>query len=182
MMRRKPRGKHSMKRAVKYQLTHRRRSSVVIGAAVAFAIGISGGSAYGFIASTGSGTATGQASTGTMLTVTTATAGTPSSLLLPGGTGDVVFSAHNPNSFPVSLIGVALTGTIINSVGSTCTTTDASPVVALSVPSTDLPVLVPGNTTQTVHLAHAATMDATATTQCQGATFSLPLTITVHSS
>ena len=78
-----------------------RRIPIVFGAVVALVLGISAGSAYGYFTTHGSGT--GSVSIGTMQTVTMATAGTPSTPLLPGGTGDVVFSVTNPNSFPVSL-------------------------------------------------------------------------------
>jgi hypothetical protein len=120
-----------------------------------------------------------------MQTVTMATAGTPSTPLLPGGTGDVVFSVTNPNNFSVSLVAVALEtdGTITPDTGhSGCTTTDGNPVVTLNVPSDDLPVAIPANTTQPINLASAASMDATATSNCQGATFDIPLAITARSS
>jgi hypothetical protein len=160
-----------------------RRTPIVFGALVALVLGLSAGSAYGFLTTHASGTFF--ASVGTMKTVTMATAGTPSTPLLPGGTGDVVFSVTNPNNFPVSLVGVALEtdGTITPDEGhSGCATTDGNPVVTLNLPSGDLPVAIPAKTTQDIDLASAASMDAAATSNCQGATFDIPLTITVHSS
>ncbi|MGO9581815.1 MAG: Ig-like domain repeat protein [Acidimicrobiales bacterium] len=160
-----------------------RRAPIVLGAVVALVLGLSAGSAYGYLTTHGSGK--GLASTETMKTVTMATAGTPSTPLLPGGTGDVVFSVTNPNNFPVSLVSVGLEtdGTITPNAGhSGCATTDGNPVVTLNVPSGDLPVAIPANTTQPIDLASAASMDAAATSNCQGATFDIPLTITVHSS
>ncbi len=159
-----------------------RRRALLLVAVVALVVGIGAGAAYGHFTSSGSGPGQ-HGSTGTMQTVTVATAGTPSSPLLPGGTGDVVFSVTNPNNFTVSLVGVALSGTITSDNNhSGCTTTDSNPVVTLSVPSGDLPVSIAANSTKPVDLANAASMDIAATNNCQGATFNIPITITVRSS
>jgi hypothetical protein len=175
---------HATKRLSKAMRPWRwRRTPVVLGAIIALVLGIGAGSAYGYLATHGSGT--GLAGVGTMQTVTMATAGTPSTPLLPGGSGDVVFSVTNPNNFPVSLVEVGLEAdsAITPDEGhSGCATTDGNPVVTLNVPSGDLPVSIGADTTVQVDLAHAATMDATATSNCQGATFDIPLTITARSS
>ena len=160
-----------------------RRAPVVFGAIVALLLGIGAGSAYGFLTTHGSGA--GLAGVGTMQTVTMATAGTPSTPLLPGGSGDVVFSVTNPNNFPVSLVAVGLQAdsAITPDEGHFgCTTTDGNPAVTLNVPAGDLPVSIGPDTTVQIDLADAATMDATATSNCQDTTFDIPLTITVHSS
>ena len=92
------RHKHSTKRVHRAMRPWRwRRISVVFGALVALVLGLSAGSAYGYLTTHGSGT--GSVGIGTMKTVTMATAGTPSTPLMPGGTGDVVFSVTNPNNF-----------------------------------------------------------------------------------
>jgi hypothetical protein len=122
---------------------------------------------------------------GTAQTVTISTAGTPSAPLLPGGpAGDLVFAVSNPNSYPVSLVSVVPKsgGTITFDAGhASCSTTDANPVVTLSVPGADLPVSIPANTTAPIDLAGAVSMDVAATNSCQGATISIPITITVNS-
>ena len=178
------RREHSTKRVHRAMRPRRwRRTPIVFGALVALVLGLSAGSAYGYLTTHASDTSF--ASVGTMKTVTMATAGTPSTPLLPGGTGDVVFSVTNPNNFSVSLVAVALEtdGTITPDTGhSGCTTTDGNPVVTLNVPSGDLPVAIPANTTQPINLASAASMDAAATSNCQGATFDIPLAITARSS
>ena len=160
-----------------------RRTSIVFGATIALVLGLGASSAFAYFTSHGSGTGSG--STSTMLTVTVATAGTPSSPLLPGGSGDVVFKVTNPNSFPVSLVGVAPKngGTITPDAShSGCTTTDSLPVVTLNIPPGDLPVSIAKNATVALDLANAAAMDVAATSNCQGATFNVPITITVQSS
>ncbi len=145
-------------------------------------LGTGAGAAYGAFSSTDSATST--VGVGSARTVTVATAGTPASPPLPGGTGDVVFSVTNPNDYPVSLMSVTPNGAITpDSAHSGCTTTDGNPVVILAVPAVDLPIPIAGDASGlTVHLAGAATMDTAATSNCQGATFSIPIAITVHTS
>ncbi len=162
-----------------------RRTKVILMAMaiVAFAISAGAGAAFAYFSATGSGS--GSANVGSMKSVTiAATVGTPTSLLVPGGSADVVFSVTNPNSFPVSLATVTLKsgGTITPDSGhASCTTTDSKPVVTLSVPTADLPVPIPANSTTPVDLAGAATMDIAATSNCQGASFTVPVVISVQS-
>ncbi len=175
---------HSAKSARRSGRTWRwRRATVVFGAIVALVLGLGAGTAFAYFTSHGSGR--GSASSATMLSLTVATAGSPSSPLLPGKPGDVVLTATNPNKFPVSLIGIALeSGATItpDAAHSACTTTDSLPVITLNVPSGDLPVSIAPKATVTIDLANAATMDLAATSNCQGATFTIPLTLTVRSS
>jgi hypothetical protein len=162
-----------------------RRTKVILMAMaiVAFAISAGAGAAFAYFSATGSGS--GSANVGSMKSVTiAATVGTPTSLLLPGGSADVIFSVTNPNSFPVSLATATLKsgGTITPDSGHAgCTTTDSKPVVTLGVPAADLPVSIPANSTIPVDLAGAATMDIAATSNCQGASFTVPVVISVQS-
>ena len=162
-----------------------KRTKVVLMAMaiVVFAISAGAGAAFAYFSATGSGS--GSANVGSMKSVTiAATIGTPTSLLVPGGSADVVFSVTNPNSFPVSLATVTLkSGGTITPDGSHagCTTTDSKPVITLSVPAADLPVTMPANSTTPVDLAGAATMDIAATSNCQGASFTVPVVISVQS-
>lgn len=161
----------------------RTRLVVVVAALLAFSLSAGAGAAFAYFSSTGSGS--GSASVGSMKSVTVAaTVGTPTSALLPGASADVVFSVTNPNSFAVSLIAVSSKtgGTITPDSGhASCTTTDSNPTVTLSVPSHDLPLSIPANTTTQVDLAGAATMDIAVTSNCQGASFSVPIVISVQS-
>jgi hypothetical protein len=150
---------------------------IAVGAIVALALGA--GTSYAYFVTTASGSSV--AGVGNLQSITVATAGTPTSPLLPGGSGDVEFAVTNPNDTPITLTGVALNGTTTpDPPHSECTTTDGRPVVTLSVPSGDLPVSIPANSTKTVDLAGAAAMDVAATNDCQGASFSLPLTFTAQ--
>ncbi len=145
---------------------------------ISLALGISAGTSYAFIGR--SATAKGKVAVASLTPVTVVGAGSPSSTLLPGSRADVVFSVDNPNHSSVSLIGVTLTRDGAITTGTPgCATTDNQPVVVFNVPSVDLPQSIPANTTTEIRLVNAAEMNVTATTSCQGATFRIPLTITV---
>jgi hypothetical protein len=135
-----------------------------------------GGVAWAYF--TSSGTGSGHGSTGTMSTVAlSATAGTASTPLYPGGTGDVSLEVNNPNSYAVTLVSVSGDGTITPDAGhSACTTTG----VTFSYQS-GLSTTIPASTTNfPVHLSGAVSMSTSSSNGCQGATFSIPVTITVH--
>ena len=154
---------------------------LAIAGLIALVIGLGAGTSYAFVTKGRSETATAHLTVGSLKPITLATVGTPTSPLLPGRTGDVAFSITNPNHSPVSLIGVVLTGgASMTTDGDPECTTDGGPVVVLNVPPDDLPQSVPANTTKTIELANAASMNVTASNSCQGASFTLPLTVTVE--
>jgi hypothetical protein len=149
---------------------------VLVLAAAAAVIGLGAGTAYAYFTSSGSGT--GSASTGTMQTVTiTATAGTPTTPLLPDSTGDVTLQVDNPNAFAVTLVSVTGSGSITaDSAHSGC-----NPSVVTFTPQTGLSISIPASTTgYQVDLPAAAAMSSSAADACQGATFSIPITIAVQ--
>jgi hypothetical protein len=146
------------------------RKSLVAAAAVPVSLGA--GVAFAYFTSTGSGTAA--ASTAAMQAVTVAAAtGTPSNPLYPGGTGDVVLKVTNPNSYAVTLVRVAGSGTI--TAGNGC-----SPTGVTFTDQTGLSIPIAASATTQVDLPSAAAMQATSASTCQGATFSIPVTITVQ--
>jgi hypothetical protein len=158
----------------------RRRLVVLIVSAscLAAGLGVGVGTAYAYY--TSSGQSTGSASTGTMQTVTVAAATvTPSTPLLPGGSGDVTLKVTNPNSFAVTLVSVVGTGGTItaDSGHPGCTATG----VTFSN-QTGLSTTIPANSTATIDLPGAASMSTASSAGCQGAAFSIPVTITVQKS
>ena len=161
--------------------TGRRGLFIVIGGAAATMLG----AVTAFAFWTTGGTGSGAGSTGAMQTVTVvAAANTPTSPLTPGHTGDVTLTVHNPNTFTVSVTSVIYnTGGSITFDGGhpSCTTSNSNPVAMLSVPGADLPLSVPALSTTSYDLAGAVTMDATATSACQGATIFIPVTLTAKS-
>ena len=88
----------------------------------------------------------------------------------------MTLSVTNPNDFDVTLTGVTSTGAVTADSGhSGCTTTGVS-----FVPQTGLSMAIPADGTAQVDLPAAATMSAASSSGCQGAAFSIPVTIVVH--
>lgn len=153
----------------------RYRSYLLIMSAVGLIVGLGSGVAYAYFTSSGSGK--GSASIGTMQPVTLVSATVaPSTLLLPGSTGDVTLKVNNQNSFAVTLVSVTGTGGPITAVGDPgCTTTGVTFTNQTSVNTS-----IPASTTATIDLPGAAAMSTASSAGCQGATFSIPVTIAVH--
>jgi hypothetical protein len=149
------------------------RLMVVVGVVGVLALG---GAAWAHFTSSGSGT--GHASTGAMSTVTiSATTGAPSTPLFPGGSGDVSLEVDNPNSYSVTLVSVTGNGTIRPDTGHpSCTTTGV-----VFANQSGLTMSIPGGATNyQVRLSGAVSMGSSSSSGCQGATFSIPVTITVE--
>jgi hypothetical protein len=124
-----------------------------------------------------SGTGSGSASTGTMTIQVTALAGGDSNTttLIPGGTGDVILRVSNPNAFSVHVTSIAGNGTPTASNG--CTPTG----VSLATPTDYTPAqftLAAG--TSLIRLLGAASMTTASASNCQGATFTIPVSVTVQ--
>ncbi|MHB8594113.1 MAG: hypothetical protein ACYDB3_07225 [Acidimicrobiales bacterium] len=154
----------------------KRRLFTALAATTALVVGFGGGAALAYF--TGSGAGSGSASTGALAPVTVAAAtGTPGTSLLPGGSGDVILDVTNPNPYPVTLIDVMGNGNITaDAPNSSCTTTGVT-----FHDQTGLSVDIPGNGAVTpVDLSGAASMGTTSLSACQGAEFSVPVSITVH--
>jgi hypothetical protein len=135
-----------------------------------------GGAAWAYFRSSGSGN--GHGTTGTMSTVIlNAVAGTPSAALYPGGTGDVSIEVNNPNDYAVTLVSVTGNGTITPDAGHAgCTTTGVT-----FANQTGLSTSIPASATNyQVHFSGAVSMSASSSSGCQGASFSIPVTITVE--
>jgi hypothetical protein len=174
--------KRSLLARVRRAMTPRRwvRKPLLFGAVVALVVGLGAGTAFAFF--TGVGNGSGAASVGTVQSVTvdniafgTATVTTK---LYPGATnGDLKLKLDNPNSYPVTIVSIAAgTGTVAGSGGvGTCSTTGVS-VNA----QTGLSISVPSGTGVFVVIPNAVSMDATSDSGCQGATFQVPVTITVE--
>ncbi len=150
--------------------------------ALVAALGLFGGTAYAYFAGPGAGS--GRAGVGAMRTVTlvAVVTTTPRSDLYPGHSGDVLLKIDNPNPRSVTLVKVTWAGgTVTADAGHpSCTTT--------GVTFTDWTGLIsiPADTATSgypdgypVHLTGLVTMNDTSSNGCQGATFSIPVTITV---
>lgn len=155
-----------------------RHTPLLLVAATTLTVVLGAGAAFAYFTTTGSGN--GSAGTATLQNVTVAAlvgGDAPASKLLPGRSADVILRVSNPNDFPVTLVSVTGgPGAITASGGAgACTVTGVSFV---NQPSVSFTIAASGTTL--VDLANAAEMDSTSQTGCQGATFAIPVTTTVH--
>ena len=147
----------------------------VLTAALVAALGLFVGTAYASFTSSGSGS--GDATTGTLQSVTIEASATPTSTLLPGGKADLALTVANPNSFPVTMTAVSPGSgpvTVTGAVGCSATDADVSVTAKVGLRTT----LTPG--TSTVDIATGAVMGAGSASACQHATFHIPITLTVQ--
>jgi len=141
---------------------------------VALVVGLGSGAAYAYWTSHGSGS--GVASAGSTQSVTVvAASGTPSSLLIPGASADLLVELNNTNTYAVTITGISQNGSVSAVGGSGCTTT------GVSVPTqTGLNISVASGTGVVVHVPNGASMSTASASGCQGASFQIPVTLTVH--
>ena len=153
-----------------------RLSRLTFCAFVVVVLGLGGGVAYAWWSS--SGTGSGAASVGTVQSVTVVGAtGTVESALVPGASADLMVELDNPNASAVEIVAVSQgTGGVTETGGiGTC---DAS---AVTVPTqSGLDIAVAPGTDVLVHVADGAAMASTAENGCQGATFQIPISLTVQ--
>jgi hypothetical protein len=152
-----------------------RRAPLLVGIVVALVTGLGAGTAFAFFEGSGSGSKGATIGTPAPVTVLAAT-GTPSTELIPGGTADLTLTLDNPNSYPVVITGISQDGSVTVSGGiGTCSTT------GVSVPTqSGLSYTVQSGSTVVVHIANGAAMATDSDSGCQGASFEVPVTITVE--
>jgi hypothetical protein len=97
--------------------------------------------------------------------------------LYPGGTGNVLVSVTNPNSFAVTITSIAGAGAITSNAGAACT---ASTGVTFT-DQTGLSLALGAGATSMFTLADKAAMSNASVTSCQGAIFTIPVTVTATS-
>jgi hypothetical protein len=160
------------RRRARARRSARTATAVVVAIGSGF-VGVTAASAY--FASSGSGS--GSATAATVQAVTAS--GAIVSNLIPDGTGhDVTLTVTNPNAFPVTLESVIGNGTILpDSPGHT----GCGPTGVTFADQTGLSQSIPGGSVPTpVTLDNAARMDNTSVDACQGATFTIPVMISVQ--
>jgi hypothetical protein len=141
----------------------------------ATALCVTGGTAYAYWTAGGSGT--GSAAAAVASPLTTSPVAVTSGLLYPGASGDVRIRVVNSNPFPVTVTDVVGTGVVTSSAGSAC---DAATGVAFADVS-GASLAVPAGGAATFTLAGAVSMDNSSDTSCQGATFTIGVTLTAAS-
>jgi hypothetical protein len=163
--------------AFKNVLTAVRASSLKTAFALAaLTITVAGGMTLGSWAVSGSGNAYAKASTATALTIGDASASTTAQLY-PGGSGDVKVMITNPNAFDVTVTSVTRTGAIASDKGAAC---NASTGVTFTNP-TNLTATLAAGATGTITLTGAASMSNASDNTCQGAVFTIPVSVAATS-
>ena len=135
------------------------------------------GTAFAVWSTTGAGTGTAKASSFTAPGVAVSTA-TPATALYPGGTSDLLVMATNSNPFAVTVtLAQDLTAKVTSDkAGCNETVNGASTVTGVTLTSGT--ITIPANTTTAVarSLTNAVAMSSGSSTNCIGATFTIPLT------
>jgi hypothetical protein len=125
----------------------------------------------------GSGSSAARAATALGPTATSvAGSAVTTGLLYPTRTGTVVMTVANPNPYRVKVSSVTANGSATGSGGvGSCSTTGVT--MTTQSPGT----LVPAGGSATLTLVDGAAMSAAADSGCQGAVFTIPVTVTVES-
>jgi hypothetical protein len=150
------------------------RRLLLIGAILATVMFAGSTSAWAYFRTTGWGTGT--ANAGQLSVQVLSPAGTElnTTLLLPGRTADALVRVYNPQSGPVELESVTPNGDPVASNG--CTPTGVS-----FAGQSELKVLIPAKATVLIPLPGSVSMSLASAVGCQGASFDIPVTVTVRS-
>jgi hypothetical protein len=153
---------------------------LIFGAVTVMVLGIV---SLGYAAWTSSGGGTGFAKAATAQGLTTATTtGTTSATLYPGATGDLVVNINNPNSYPIKVTGVTGSGAIAaDSSHATCGQDGTHPTGVTYTDQTGLNVAVAANSSSQITLSGSIHMTNASDNSCQGATFSVPVSLAATS-
>ncbi|MFL5781784.1 MAG: hypothetical protein ACJ760_10770 [Thermoleophilaceae bacterium] len=135
------------------------------------------GLVYAAWTTNGSGNAYAKAGTAAAISTVDVSASTTATLY-PGVSGDVLIKLDNPNPYPVTVTGVTGNGTITADAGhSACTTTGVT-----FTNQTGLTLTIPAKSggvdgVLQTPLTGAASMSNASLNACQGAVFTIPVTI-----
>jgi hypothetical protein len=142
---------------------------------VALVLGLGAGSAFAYFGRPMHDAGAAHADMARSITVVQST-GTASSELYPGATADLIVELDNPNSFPVDIVTVTGDGPVTSSGGiGSCTTT------GVTVPAQEgLSIAVAPGTDVAVHIPAGVAMGPSSSSGCQGATFTVPVSLTVQ--
>jgi hypothetical protein len=130
------------------------------------------GLAYAAWTSSGTGSGYAKAQSAQALTTVDVSASTAATLY-PGATGNVEIRISNPNPYPVQVTSVTGNGPITADAGhASCTVTGVT-----FANQTGQTINVPAGGATTTTLTGAASMDNTSSNGCQGATFTIPVSL-----
>jgi hypothetical protein len=152
-----------------------RRTPVLAGVVVALVIGLGTGSAFAYFGKPAHDAGSARTGMARSITVVQST-GTASTTLYPGATADLVVELENPNTFPVDIVGVTGSGPATSSGGiGSCTTT------GVTVPTQNgLSIAVAPGVDVVVDIPDGVAMGPSSSSGCQGASFTVPVVLTVR--
>ncbi len=148
------------------------------------------GLVYAAWTTSGNGSGYAKAKTAQALSTVDVAASTTATLY-PTGDGDVLIQIHNPNPYQVTVSSITGTGAVTADAGhSTCGSDGSHPTGVTFTDQTGLSLVVPdaatdsgdGNGNKQVTLTGAAHMSNASDDSCQGATFTIPVSISGASS
>jgi hypothetical protein len=144
------------------------------------ALGVAG-LVYAAWTATGGGSGYAKATSAQALTTTDVSASTTATLY-PGADGDVLIRISNPNPYPVQVTDVTGNGTITADSGhSTCGSDVGHPTGVTFTDQTGLTINVPASGNTQTTLTGAAHMSNASDDSCQGATFTIPVSLSGQS-
>lgn len=159
-------------------MTHRRH--LIVGLTSVLALGIIG-LVYAAWTSSGSGSGYAKATSAQSLTTLDASASTSASLY-PGADGNVLIEINNPNDYPVRVTSVTGNGAITADGGhATCGSDGSHPTGVTFTNQTGQTIDVAANSSAQKTLSGAVHMSNASDNSCQGATFSIPVSLTGNS-
>ena len=153
----------------------KRRFLIALTVAVALTGALAGG-VYAYFTTGGSGSGAASVGTAQAVTVQAVATGTPASSLQPGGSADLLVQLSNPNSYTVTLVGIAQNGTVTPVPSGTCTGANAG----VTVPTLAGLTISVASGVHVVDIPGGAAMGASSASACQGASFQIPVTVTVQ--
>jgi hypothetical protein len=156
----------------------RRRHRLLVVGAGALSTLLLTGTASAYWHSTGAGTGSASSAAGLASLTTTATVATGAALAPGGSAAPLTLTIDNPGSLAVTVTTLALDAS--RSIGvtgakGTCT----NPPLSVTTPAGWTGLTVPaGGTTGATTIAGAVSLGVAASSGCQGATFTIPVTLT----
>jgi hypothetical protein len=159
-------------------LSRKRR---LVGAVITMLVLGAVGLVYAAWTTTGGGAGYAKAKTAQALTTVDVSAST-SATLYPGADGDVLIKISNPNPYPVQVTDVTGNGAVTADSGhSTCGSDVGHPTGVTFTDQTGQTINVAASATTQTTLTSAAHMSNASDDSCQGATFTVPVTLSGHS-
>jgi hypothetical protein len=157
----------------------------VIGAAVTVLVLGVVGFAFAAWTSSGNGSGYAQASSAQALTTSDLSGSSFTNKLYPGASNrDVKIDINNPNPYPVTVTSITSNGVIqadsSHQTAGCGTSSDASTTGVTFTDQTGLSISVAANS-DTAVTRSAASMSNSSDTTCQGATFTIPVSVSGHS-